>query len=201
MKAFAGPAADIIFDVIEQSAINGVLDGFVDVKVNAAKLHTMVGGVTGNGASVKQGLLKLKQKATVVDYAKIGLISLHKVTLPKDIPELHEIFGKDSDLIVGTGTKVIWFAVGNDAEAALREAIALAQKPATEKSNVIASLHAKASIWFKLLDAVRLKKTRGNPDARKEAIAALEQLANLPTKRQDDIEIKKEGAELLQKLQ
>jgi tetratricopeptide (TPR) repeat protein len=34
-----------------------------------------------------------------------------------------------------------------------------------------------------------------------KAIAVLQQLAKLPTKRQDDIDIKKEGAELLQKLQ
>lgn len=176
LKTFAGPATDIIFDVFEQSTTNGVLDGFVDVKVNADKLHTMVGGTKGDGAVVKKGLLKLKEKVTVeMDYAKIGEVSLHKVTLPKDMPELHEIFGKDSFLIVGTGTNAIWYATGSGAEAALKAAIADIEKPAAEKSNVIASLHAKTAIWFKLFDALRLKTKKGNPDARKEAIATLEQ--------------------------
>jgi hypothetical protein len=176
LKAFAAPAADIIFDVFEQSATNGVLDGFVDTHANPSKLHTMVGGTTGDGEVVKKGLLKLKEKVTVeMDYAKIGEISLHKITLPKDMPELHEIFGKDSVLIVGTGAKAIWYAAGENAEEKLKEAIAHLEKPATEKANIIASLHAKASVWFKLFDALRLKTKKGNPEARKEAIAALEQ--------------------------
>ncbi|MDB5390493.1 MAG: hypothetical protein JWM11_6139, partial [Planctomycetaceae bacterium] len=109
---------DIVFDVMEQSTADGILDGIVNVTVNESKLHTIVGGVKGDGAVVLKGLKVLKQKAHVdMDVEKIGDVAIHKLTLPNDMKELHEIFGKDLVLIIGTGPKAIWYAMGEGAEA------------------------------------------------------------------------------------
>ncbi|MDB5391746.1 MAG: hypothetical protein JWM11_7392, partial [Planctomycetaceae bacterium] len=59
-------------------------------------------------------------------------------------------------------------------EAKLKEAIALTEKAADGKSTMIASLHARALIWYKLFDAFRFKRNKGNEETRKEVIAALE---------------------------
>lgn len=175
-KIHGAVVAEIILDVMEQSARNGLLDGFINVTVNASGRHVMVGGTKGDGDVVKNGLLKLKQKANVVmDEGQIGDVAIHKVVLPPNLPELEEIFGKQQSLIVGTGPKAIWFALGEGSEAKLKDFIAKTERPAAVKSTVIASLHAKALIWYKLYDAVRGKRKKGDIAARKDAIAAFEQ--------------------------
>lgn len=174
-KDYVAQTTDIVIDVLEQSAKAEILDGFVNVTANASKLHTMVGGTRGDGAIVVKGLTKLKQTVDVqMDTEKVGDVSLHKITLPPKLTELEEIYGPNLVLIVGTGPKAIWYALGENAEAKIKEAIALGGKPAEAKTNVIASLHAKALLWYKLFDGVRLKNKKGNEENRKVAIAALE---------------------------
>lgn len=174
-KEYSVIVADILFDVLDQGAKDGVLDGVVNVTVNADKLHTIVGGAKVNGAVVTAGLVKLKQKAAVdMDVDKVGDVAIHKITLPTNLPELEEIYGKKLELFVATGPKASWYALGDGAEAKLKEALAKVEQPAGEKSKVIASLHANALIWYKLFDAFRLKRHKGNEERRKEAIAAFE---------------------------
>jgi hypothetical protein len=174
-KDYSTIATDIVFDVMEQSATDGLLDAFVDVKVSASKLHTIVGGVKGDGTVMKNGLVKLKQKAAVdMDVEKVGDVDIHKITMPTNLPELEEVFGKQLVLFVGTGPKAIWYAMGEGAEAKLKETIALGGKTSETKTAAIASLHAKALIWYKLFDAFRLKRKKGNEENRKQVMAALE---------------------------
>ncbi|MDB5391743.1 MAG: hypothetical protein JWM11_7389 [Planctomycetaceae bacterium] len=174
-KIHGSIVTEIVLDVLEQSTQNGVLDGFVNVTVGPSGRHVMIGGAKGDGAIVRQGLVKLKESAPVaLDAGMIGDVTLHKVTLPANLVEVEEIFGSKPVLIVGTGPKAIWYALGEGAEAKLKEVIAKTDRPPTVRSSVIASLHAKALVWYKLYDAFRGKRKKGDLEARKEAIAMFE---------------------------
>ncbi len=173
-KDYSRISTDIIFDVLEENAKSGVFDSFLNVHANSSGIHTMVGGTTGGGAVVKAGLEKLKAAAKVeLDTGKVGDVELHKVTLPDDLTELHKVFGKDLVLVLGTSPKAVWYALGENAEAKLKEAIEKVGQPAPAANNVVVHLHGKALLWMELFDAHRTKHKKGEPEARKRALDAL----------------------------
>lgn len=172
-KEYKSVSTDIIFDVLEKSAADGVFDSFVNVQANASGLHTMVGGTRVDGAIVKSGLQKLQAVAKVeMDTGKVGDVELHKVTLPDDMTELQKIYGKELVLVLGTGPKAVWYAMGEEAEAKLKEAIEKAAQPAPAANNIVAHVHGKALLWYELFDANRTKHKKGDAEDRKRAIAA-----------------------------
>ncbi len=167
-------STDIVFDVLEKSAADGIFDSFIDVHANAGGLHTMIAGNRVNGAVVMPGLKKLADTAKVeLNAGKHGDVDFHKVTLPTDLVELQKIYGKDLVLIIGTGPKAVWYALGEKAEEKLKEAIDKAGQPAPAPNNVVSHLHGKALLWYELFDANRTKHKKGDAEARKRAIDAL----------------------------
>lgn len=172
-KEYTSISTDIVFDVLEKSTDAGLFDSFINVHENASGLHTMIGGSRVDSSVVKAGLEKLKSAAKVeLNSGKVGDVDLHKVTLPSDLTELHKIYGKDLVLILGTGPQAVWYAMGEDAEAKLKESIELAAKPAPAPNNIVVSVHAKALLWTELFDAHRAKHKKGDEDKRKMAIDA-----------------------------
>lgn len=172
-KEYTSISTDIVFDVLEKSADAGLFDSFLNVHENASGLHTMIGGSKVDSAVVKAGLERLKAAAKVeLDTGKVGDVDLHKVTLPNDLTELHKIYGKDLVLILGTGPQTVWYAMGENAEAKLKEAIELAAKPAPAPNNIVISVHAKALLWTELFDAHRAKHKKGTEADRQMAIDA-----------------------------
>ncbi len=170
-KDYISLSMDIVFDVLEKGAEDGVFDSFVNVHKNESGLHTMIGGTKVDGAIVKAGLEKLKEKAKVeMDAGKIGDVELHKVTLPDDMEELHEVYGKELVLVLGTSPTAVWYAMGEQAEDKLKEAIEKVGQPAPATDNVVVFVHAKALLWFQLWDAHRTKHKTGSPDDRKIAL-------------------------------
>lgn len=172
-KEYTRISADIVFDVLEKGAADGLFDAFINVHANQSGVHTMVGGTKVDGAVVKAGLEKLKGATKVeMDAGKVGDVALHKITLPGDLTELHNIYGKDLVLIIGTGPKAVWYAMGEDAENKLKEAIGKAEQPATGASTSIVSLHGRALLWYELFDANRTKHKKGDAENRKQALDA-----------------------------
>lgn len=170
-KDYISLSIDIVFDVLEKATADGLFDSFVNVHKNAGGKHTMIGGTKVDGAVIKAGLEKLKEKAKVeMDAGKIGDVDLHKVTLPDDMTELHEIYGKELVLILGTSPKAVWYAMGEKAEEKLKEAIEKVGEPAPETDHIVVFMHAKALLWFELWDAIRTKHKTGNADDRKVAL-------------------------------
>ena len=170
-KDYITLSTEIVFDVIEQGAEKGLFDSFVNVHKNESGLHTMIGGTKVDGAIVKAGLQKLKEKAKVeLDAGKIGDVELHKVTLPDDMTELHEIYGKELVLILGTSPQAVWYAMGEKAEDRLKEAIDKVAQPAPETDHLVFFVHANALLWFQQFDAFRTKHKTGNADDRKVAL-------------------------------
>lgn len=173
-KEYTQISTDIIFDVLEKETADGLYDGFINVHANQSGVHTMVGGTKVDGAVVKAGLQKLQAAANVeMDAGKVGDVELHKVTLPGDLTELQSIYGKDLVLILGTSPQAVWYAMGENAEAKLKEAIEKASQPAAAASNLVVSLHGRALIWYELFDAHRTKNKKGDASTRQEALKAL----------------------------
>lgn len=173
-KEYTSISTDILFDILEKSADDGLYDAMINVHTNASGLHTMVGGTKVDGAVVKAGLEKLKAVTKVeMDAAKVGDVDLHKVTLPADLTELHKMYGKDLVLILGTSPKAIWYSMGENAEAKLKEAIEKAAQPAPAANNIVVSVHAKALLWVELFDAHRTKHKKGDAATRQMVIDAL----------------------------
>ena len=176
-KAYLEQTASIIFDILEHSTTAGRYDAMVDVKPQGADgLHSLVGGVRVDGAVVLAGLEKIKDSTAVtLNKEKVGEVSLHQVTLPGDLEELQKVFGKQPVLWVGTAPDVVWFAVGENAEAELKQAIAAttaaaAKEPVADPQ--IIQLHVQAGLWMDLFDAIRDKQKIGKKDARQIAIDA-----------------------------
>ncbi|MDB5335414.1 MAG: hypothetical protein JWN70_1033 [Planctomycetaceae bacterium] len=170
-KDYISLSTDIVFDVLDKATEDGLFDSFVNVHKNESGKHTMIGGTKVDGSVIKAGLEKLKEKAKVeMDAGKIGDVELHKVTLPDDMTELHEIYGKELVLILGTSPKAVWYAMGENAEAKLKEAIEKVGQPAPETDHIVVFVHAKALLWFELWDAIRTKHKTGNADDRKVAL-------------------------------
>lgn len=175
-KEYTSISTDIVFDVLEKGADDGLLDSIINVHANASGLHTMVGGTRVDGAVVKAGLEKLKAVTKVeMDAGKVGDVDLHKVTLPADLTELHKIYGKDLVLILGTSPKAIWYAMGENAEAKLKESIEKAAQPAPAANNTVVFVHAKALLWYELFDAHRTKHKKGDAADRQMVIDALKE--------------------------
>ena len=170
-KEYTDISIDIIVDVLQKGAADGIFDSFMNIHANAGGLHTMVGGTRVDGAIVKAGLEKLKAAAKVeLDTAKIGDVDLHKITLPADMTELHEIYGKDLVLLIGTSPKAVWYALGEKAEDKLKEAIEKVAQPAPATDHVVIHVHGKALLVMQQLDAHRSKHKKGDADIRKQAI-------------------------------
>lgn len=170
-KDYISISSDIVFDVLEKATEDGLFDSFVNVHKNESGKHTMIGGTKVDGSVIKAGLAKLKEKAKVeMDAGKIGDVELHKVTLPDDMTELHEIYGKELVLILGTSPQAVWYALGEKAEEKLKEAIEKVGQPAPETDHMVVFMHAKALLWFELWDAIRTKHKTGNADDRKIAL-------------------------------
>ncbi len=191
-KDYVEVSTEIVFDVVEKATEDGLFDSFMNVHKNASGIHTMIGGTKVDGAVVKTGLEKLKEKAKVeMDAGKIGDVELHKITLPDDLTELHEIYGKDLVLILGTSPKAVWYAMGEKAEDKLKEAIEKVAEPAPEADHVVAFVHAKALLWFELFDAYRTKHKTGNADDRKVALEIFKKGADV-----FELKIEKDGKAL-----
>lgn len=172
-KQYSQITTEIVFDVLEKCTADGLYDAFIDVRANSSGTHTSVSGVKVDGAIVKAGLQKLQAATTVqLDTGKVGDVELHKVTLPNEFTELHNVYGKDLVMTVGTSPKAAWFAMGENAEAKLKEAIEKAGQAAPAPNNIVASMHGRALIWYELFDANRTKHKKGDAEARKEALKA-----------------------------
>lgn len=173
-KEYVTLSAGIIFDVLEKGTADGLFDSFINLHTNESGLHTLIGGTRVDGAIVKAGLEKLKDKAKVeLDASKIGDVTVHKVTLPEDLTELHDIYGKDLVLLIGTSPKAVWYALGEKAEDQLKSAIEKVGEPAPASDKTVVFVHAKAHLWFKLFDAFRTKHKLGKADDRQIALDAL----------------------------
>ena len=173
-KDYVTLSTGIIYDVLDKGTADGLFDSFINLHANESGLHTLIGGTKVDGAVVKAGLEKLKDKAKVeLDSSKIGDVDIHKVTLPEDMTELHEIYGKDLVLLIGTSPKAVWYAMGEKAEDQLKAAIDKVTEPAPAADKTVVFVHAKAHLWFKLFDAFRTKHKLGKADDRQIALNAL----------------------------
>ncbi|HVW02786.1 MAG TPA: hypothetical protein VHB77_20680 [Planctomycetaceae bacterium] len=174
-KTHAHEIADLFYDITEQVSKDGVFDGFIDVRGEKMGAYTVVGGIKVKGDIVADKLKNFKgdhEIKTGVD--KVGDVDIHTVGIPADREELHDLFGKDATIYVGTSADAVWYAIGVNAMDALKDAIGKYHGGSGdgEKSAIALAFHFQASPWAEAIDKHLTRKKLGNAEERKNAIDA-----------------------------
>jgi hypothetical protein len=189
-KTHAQQVSDLIHDVLEHAATNGLLDGFVDARPAANNLYAAVGGLRVDGAIVLRGLQGIKDGVQMgVD--REGDVEIHSVALPANRPGLEELFGKNAAILVGTSPQAVWYAVGPDAMPRLKEAIQkLTQPPTAKVPSPALAFHVKFGPWVTVAERHRgpKKLKKGDIDIGKLALDAFKHGADTMSFRLERVE-------------
>ena len=167
-------SVDIFFDILAHQAESGMIDARSVVTKNESGTHTLVGAVKAPGTLLLTGLEKIKAVTEVkLATKKVGKIDIHTVAIPKDMSDLHGLFGKELVMVLGTGEDAVWYALGEKADEALSAAIEQAESgkaPSTPEPVIHAQ--GRANTGTELLDAVMSERQRGKPENRQMALDA-----------------------------
>jgi hypothetical protein len=119
---------------------SGEFDGGVVLRgPSAGKTYTVVAGLkVKEGAALEKTLRQLiddlpaeQRKAVHLDAAKAGEVSLHRIDVAEHLGEdAKKAFGPEAEAYVAFRADAVLFALGVDALAALKEAVALEHRPA-----------------------------------------------------------------------
>ena len=163
-KANRKKIADLLFDILKEGAKMGVVDGFVEVEEHAADKHTAVAGIRAADGNAMIEIVKLLEAAKMGQKVQVGLdkqgdVSIHKVVLPDDKQHVFKDFLADDGIVyVGTSQETVWFAAGEGALKALKQAIEAVEEPNAGKADApFVDFYGRIGPWLKLLDKYRAK--------------------------------------------
>lgn len=154
-------ARKIWFDMLEDGANAGVLDGMVEVSQAAGEKATLLFALKAKDGTVVKGILEELPKINAgykvqFDVEKHGDYAIHSLTVPED-EDVELLFGKGAPFYVATGPKAWWVAVGAKSLDPLKKAIdASAQPNAALASNFLTAFY-RVGPWLELLDARRAR--------------------------------------------
>jgi hypothetical protein len=172
-KEHAHEVADLFYDITEQVAKDGVVDGFIDVSGEKIGAFTAIGGLKVKGDIVAEKLKSFKGDHEIkIDVDKAGDVSIHTVGIPADREELRDLFGKDATIYVGTSSEAVWYAIGVNAMDALKDAIGKyhTSEGSSEGGATILAFHVHASPWAEAIDKHLTRKKVGDAAERRKAI-------------------------------
>ncbi len=132
-REIADEAVNNFLDAIVASFKAGVMDGGAVVHLAPNSLTMVAGGFVAEPAKVESGLKKLAEIAKdEPDFPGInwnaeshGDVQFHTLTapIPDSEPEAHQLFGDNIEMVVGIGTKSVYFALGRDCLDAVKQVI------------------------------------------------------------------------------
>jgi len=120
-----------LFDIIVSTVESGVLEGGVAVIANQSELTVVAGGRLQDGDVFKNSLKKLadlverEDGAPKVQWAagRIGSVELHELYLPIEDENVAKLLGDQLHLVMGTGARQGYLALGNGADKLLQRVI------------------------------------------------------------------------------
>ena len=172
------------FDMLEAGTKDGLVDGFVEVRQDAAgKRIALAGNVTPDGTKMEKVLELFAQakagRSVERNVDKVGDVAIHKVNPAGEFSALEDLFGKDVVIYVGTSPKSLWYACGAGSLDELKSAIAsvaptkvesVAKDKATagskETGTTFGELYVKCGPWIQFLDERQKRRDTQTTDTK-----------------------------------
>lgn len=161
-KAAMKTAAKLWYDILQDGANEGVLDGLVEVSQAAGEKANLVFGIKAKDGTAVKGILEQIPQMDAAykvqfDVDKAGDYAIHAVTLPESDEDLELLFGKGAPAYVAAGPKAFWLAIGPKSLDALKKAIADSAQPNAALANNFLTLYYRVSPWLELVDTRRTR--------------------------------------------
>ena len=135
-RAKAKEIVGAFIQVIEDTVASGRFDGGAALLLNDGKLQLVGGGYLVDGSVIEQNLKELVELGkSIEDDEKLDQIkfnaesyqgiNLHTATvpIPEDEDDARKVFGSELSIVVGTGAKSAYVALGTDCESLLKTVI------------------------------------------------------------------------------
>ena len=122
-RAKAKQVANSLIDVFQDTINSGLLAGGASLLLDGTKVQLVAGGYVADGTAVERNLRELVELTKKSDDApevvfnagKHGDVNLHTVSLPvpDDEEEARRVLGDELVVVVGTGSKSVYLALGD----------------------------------------------------------------------------------------
>lgn len=192
----------IWFDMLEEGANEGVLDGLVEVSQTAGETANLLFALKAKDGTAVKGILEQLPKINEgykvqLDVEKVGEYSIHTLTTPDTNEDLQALFGKGAPIYVASGPKAWWVAVGAKALDPLKKAVeASAQPNAAMATNFLTAFY-RLGPWLEFVDA-RRTRLDAKPSDVKLTDAELKDKKDRAAHRKLALEVFKEGKDTIE---
>ncbi|TXT35231.1 MAG: hypothetical protein FD138_1450 [Planctomycetota bacterium] len=190
-------AAKVWYDMLQDGANEGVIDGLIEVsQAKDEKANLVFGLKAKDGTAVKGILEQLPQMDAAykvqLDVEKVGDYAIHTITLPENDEDFELLFGKGAAAYVAAGPKAFWIAIGPKSLEPLKKAIADSAQPNAALANNFLTLYYRVAPWLELVDA-RRTRLDAKPSDVKSTDAELKNKKDRTAHRKLALEVLKEG--------
>lgn len=153
----------IWFDMLEDGANEGVLDGLVEVSQPTGEKASLLFALKAKDGATLKGILEQLPKINdgykvQFDVEKAGDYAIHNVTIPDTDEDVELLFGKGVPVHVATGPKAWWVAIGPKSLDPLKKAIADSAQPNAALASNFLTAYYRVGPWLELLDARRMRQ-------------------------------------------
>ena len=129
----AKKVANALLDVLEDTIKSGKVAGGATLLLDGTSIRFVAGGHVADGRAVESSLKELAElaksspKAPTITFnaGQHGDVSLHTLALPvpEDEEEARRVFGDELFVVVGTGAKSVYLALGTGGDGLIKEVI------------------------------------------------------------------------------
>lgn len=190
------------FDILEDGANEGVLDGLIEVSQATGEKANLLFALKAKDGATLKGLLEQLPKINdgykvQFDVEKAGDYAIHNVTIPDTDEDVELLFGKGVPVYVATGPKAWWVAIGPKSLEPLKKAIADSAQPNAALSSNFLTAFYRVGPWLELLDARRARQD-AKPSDVKLSEADLKDKKERAVHRKLALDILKEGKDTIE---
>jgi hypothetical protein len=195
-------AAKRWFEMVEDQAKVGVIDGLIEVSQANGEKANLLFGVQAKDGQALQGILELLPQINA-DYKvtlatdKVGDYAIHTIQVPEKDEDFELFFGKGAPVYVATGPKAWWVAIGSKSLAQLKAATEAAGKENAEAKQNFLTLFYRVGPWVEFLDA-RRNRLDAIPTEKKPTEAELKDKKERATHRKLALEALKSGQDTIE---
>lgn len=195
-------ARKIWFDMLEDGANEGVLDGMIEVSQAAGEKMNLLFALKAKDGTAVKGILEQLPKINdgykvQFDVEKAGDYSIHTLTIPDTSEDMELLFGKGTPVYVAAGPKAWWVAIGAKSLDPLKKAITASAQANAELASNFLTMFYRVSPWLELVDA-RRARLDAKPSDVKLSEADLKDKKERAAHRKLALDVLKEGKDTIE---
>ena len=201
-KAAQKMAAKLWYDILQDGANEGVIDGLIEVSQAASEKANLVFALKAKDGTAVKGILEQLPQMNAdykvqFDVEKVGDYAVHTITRPDNDEDVELLFGKAVPVYVAAGPKAFWIAIGPKSLDPLKKAIADSAQPNPTLTNNFLTMFYRVSPWLELVDARRVRLD-AKPSDVKLPDAELKNKKDRAAHRKLALEVLKEGKDTVE---